>query len=332
MASGPAVTSPVEIRKITLGVRDFRDLPAKIEERFPDVAVVYAPDDDAIMRELADSDAYTGFYLTREQLRAAKNLKWCHAFSAGVEHWLDNGIADHDVILTNSSGVHAINIAEHVFALMLAFARSLPNLLKAQEEHSWRGREDTAPEVFELDGQTVAIVGTGDIGLAVAARAKAFGMRTIGVRRSTDKPAGENIDEQIPFAELGNRLGEIDHVVISLPMTDDTKGLFDAKMIRAMKPGSYLYNIGRGGIVDQDALIEALNEGHLGGAGLDVTTPEPLPADSPLWDAKNVIITAHTSGSTPRYEERAIKLFGDILQQLRDGEEPQNRVDVSAGY
>ncbi len=327
-----ADSSPVTIRKVVIGNDLWPNAVQSVKDRFPDLDIVLETDSARIDQHLGDADAYTGFSLSREQLEKGRQLKWVHALSAGVEHWINAGIADRDVILTNSSGVHATNIAEHVFAMLLSFARQLPVLQRAQEKKIWRDNDNFREAIFELDGQSMAIVGTGAIGSAVATRAKAFGLRTVGVRRNPESAAPDGIDEQIAFGDLKGRLGDADHVVICLPMTDETAGLFDDELLAAMKPGSHLFNIGRGGIIDQDALIANLHSGHLAGAGLDVTTPEPLPADSPLWDAPNTIITAHTSGNTPKYGERALKLFGDNLEALLSGSEPKNVVDVTAGY
>ncbi len=323
---------PMTINKVVIGVNLWGNAAESVRQRFPDIDVVLEPDADKVAAQLADADAYTGFRLSAEQLDQAPQLKWVHSLSAGVEQWLSAGIAERGLLLTNSSGVHATNIAEHVFAMMLAFARQLPSLFGSQQRHTWRDNDTFDEHVFELEGQKLIIVGTGAIGSAVARRAKAFGMETVGVRRHPTREAVPDIDEQVSFDKMKALLGDADHVVICLPMTPDTKGLFSADVIAAMKPGAHFFNIGRGGIVDQDALIAALRSGHLGGAGLDVTTPEPLPGDSPLWDMPNVIITAHTSGSTPKYGERALGLFGDILQRLREGREPINVVDPAAGY
>ncbi len=331
-STAPVDGGPMTIEKVVVGVNIWGDIVGEMRSRFPDVEIVLEPDQDKVVAHLADADAYTGFRLTADQLDQAPRLKWVHSLSAGVEQWLGAGIAERGLLLTNSSGVHATNIAEHVFAMMLAFARQIPLLLESQKRHQWRDNDTFDKRVFELDGQKVLIVGTGAIGRAVAMRARAFGMSTVGVRRHPGRDAIPHIDEQIAFEDMHRHLGDADHVVICLPMTSETKGLFSADVIAAMKPGSYFYNIGRGGIVDQDALIAALQSGHLGGAGLDVTTPEPLPDDSPLWDTPNTIITAHTSGNTPKYGERALGLFGEILGRLRDGREPINVVDPAAGY
>lgn len=329
---GVTARTPMTIDKVVIGVDIWQANVEAVQRRFPEIDIVLEPDAEKVVEQLADADVYTGFRLSAEQLDAAPRLKWVHSLSAGVEQWLNSGIADRGLLLTNSSGVHATNISEHVFAMMLAFARQLPLLLDAQKRHQWRDNDTFDQHVFELDGQKLMIVGTGAIGAAVAQRGKAFNMTTVGVRRHPTRESVPFVDEQVSSEDMQPHLGDADHVVICLPMTSETKGLFSAEVIASMKAGAHLFNIGRGGIIDQDALIDALLSGHIAGAGLDVTTPEPLPDDSPLWDLPNVIMTAHTSGNTPKYGERALALFGDILERLRDGREPLNVVDPSAGY
>jgi phosphoglycerate dehydrogenase-like enzyme len=203
-------------------------------------------------------------------------------------------------------------------------------LLRAQIQHEWRD-EATHREVGELQGQTVLIAGMGEVGRAVAQRAVAFGMRVNGLRRRADAlPAG--FDQVYAIGDLHAALANADHVVVTLPNTPRSGGLFDAAAFAAMKPGASIYNVGRGPVIDTAALIAALASGHLGGAGLDVTDPEPLPAYSPLWDMENVLITAHTSGATPRYWERQADLIADNIRRIQRGDAPRNLVDLDAGY
>jgi phosphoglycerate dehydrogenase-like enzyme len=223
------------------------------------------------------------------------------------------------------------NIPEHVLALLLAFARRLPQLLSAQRDRRWRDTE-THAEVFEVSGQTLLLVGMGDIGLATGERAAALGMEVTGFRRRSGQPTPEFVTRVYWQEELHEALGNADHVLVSLPLTPATRGLIDAEALAAMRPGAFLYNVGRGPVVDQAALEAALAEGLLGGAGLDVTDPEPLPPESPLWAMENVIITAHTSGASPRYWDRAIELVVENVRRFRAGEELVNRVDLDAGY
>jgi phosphoglycerate dehydrogenase-like enzyme len=240
-------------------------------------------------------------------------------------------LAARGIVVTNNSGVHAPNIAEHLMAMMLAFARQLPFLYRGQLAREWRD-STTRPRVFELSGQTLLVVGLGDIGLALAERAAAFGMRVIGTRRRPEQPAPSTVSRVVATDRLAEVLPEADHVAICLPLTAGTRGLFDAAMLTRMKPTGYLYNIGRGPIVATDALVEALANGGLGGAGLDVTDPEPLPPDSPLWAMDNVLITMHTSGGTPHYWDRALELLVANIDRYERGEELHNRVDPETGY
>jgi phosphoglycerate dehydrogenase-like enzyme len=212
---------------------------------------------------------------------------------------------------------------------MLAFARQIPLFVRDQDRASWRGWGD-APAFFELGGQRVLCLGTGDIGQEVARRLASFGCEMIGASRSGYAVPGFN--HCVSFDDLEAELALADHVVSSLPLTESTRQIYDRKRIGATKRGAYFYNVGRGGTVDQDALIEALKNGHLAGAGLDVVEPEPLPGDSPLWAMKNVIITGHTSGNSPQAMQRMADLAVEQLYRYQSGDDLLNVVDVTAGY
>jgi phosphoglycerate dehydrogenase-like enzyme len=280
---------------------------------------------------LAVADAAVLWTMKPEWLEAAPRLRWVHTGGAGIEGLPLADLAARGVTLTNNSGIHVPNMPEHVLALMLAFARRLPTLIRCQTRHEWRD-EATHREVFDLEGQRVLLVGMGDIGLGLGERAAALGMAIEGLRRRESLDAPAFVERVWPVASLRAALSNADHVVNSLPMTSETRGMFDAAAFAAMKPGAFFYNVGRGGTVDQDAMIAALQTGHLGGAGLDVTDPEPLPADSPLWDMEQVIITSHTSGASPRYWERATRLIEENLGLWLAGERLRNTVDLHAGY
>ncbi len=278
-----------------------------------------------------DADAIIGWRLSSAQLERSPRLRWLQTTSAGVERVLTPEMIERGVVITNASGVHAVSISEHLMAMMLAFARCLPCLMRNQDHHVWRD-EKVRERVFELHGQTLLVVGMGDIGIALAERAMGFGMRLLGVRQRIDLPEPPPFSRISSVADLDTVLPEADHVAICLPLTERTRGLFDTEKIERMKSGAYLYNIGRGQIIDQGALIEALRGGHLGGAGLDVTDPEPLPIDSPLWDLPNVMITAHTSGSSPVYWERASAIIAENIRRWQSGEPLINEVDAARGY
>ncbi|KAF0815132.1 Glycerate dehydrogenase [Andreprevotia sp. IGB-42] len=263
-------------------------------------------------------------------LEAAPELAWIHTVGAGVDKLLTPRLIASDVIVTNSSGVHGNNMAEHILGLMLSFARQLPTLWRAQQQQHWIG--PPLAGTFELAGQTLAIVGLGSIGEALAERAHALGLRVLGVRRQPGGVPPSGVEQVFTSAQLDEVLARADHVAVALPLTPDTTGLFDAARIAAIKPGAYFYNVGRGELVDQDALFAALQAGKLGGLGLDVTTPEPLPAASPLWQHPKVLITAHTSGGTPHYNLRVADLLAENLQRYRTDQPLINVVDKHAGY
>lgn len=302
---------------------------ARLRERYPDLNLIV--DDDPTPDVLATADALVSWSIDETMLAAMPRLAWYQTGGAGVEGLPLAALAARGIILTNNSGVHAINMSEHVLALMLAFARALPRLMRAQQARRWRD-EETRNSTFELHGQSLLLVGVGDIAIGVAERAAAFGMRISGVRRRSrlDPPAA--IPTMVPLARLHDALAEADHVVVSLPLTNQTCGLLGAAEIAAIQPGGYVYNVGRGAVIDQAALIDALAAGRLGGAGLDVTDPEPLPADSPLWGMENVLITAHTSGASPNYWDRGITIIEENVARFRAGESLINEVDLDAGY
>ena len=263
-------------------------------------------------------------------LEAAPNLRWIHQRGAGIDRIATPRLVASDVVLTNGSGNHAPNIAEHVLCLMLAFARGLPALVRAQQQRCWQPPK--AGAVFELGGQTLALVGVGAIGSALGQRAAALGMEVVGVRRSSGAAPPPGVARVVALDGLDAVLAAADHVAISLPLTSETRGLFSTARLAAMKPGAYLYNVGRGGTVDHGALLDALRSGHIAGAGLDVTEPEPLPADSPLWLEPGVVVTAHSSGMTPRSFERYQHLLLDNLRRQVRGEPLLNVVDKRLGY
>jgi len=304
----------------------------RLAREFPQLDLPLAETPEALADVLGQAVALVGgTSITAELLAAAPRLRWLQATSAGVEEFLIPELRDRPITLTNFSGVAAPNIAEHVLALVLAFARGLKPLLERQARRDWP-EEDRSVPTFELSGQILGVVGMGDIGDEVAKRAHALGMRVIATQRHEEEPpayverllTGEDgLDELLPIA---------DHVVLCLPLTAETRHTIGAAELARMQPSAYLYNIGRGDLIDQDGLIEALCAGRIAGAGLDVATPEPLPPESRLWDLPNVLITDHTAGETPRYWDRGIELVVDNLRRFLAGEPLQNVVDTRAGY
>ena len=290
---------------------------------------VYTRDKTEIEPRLDDIEVAVGG-VPRDLLAQAPNLRWFQQWGAGAD-WLMKRpeVADKDFVLTNVSGIHAVPISEHIFAFLLAFARQFPSATRDQLSATWSQRE--VQPAFELAGKTMLLLGVGAIGARTAQLAQAFGMRVVGVRRNADKRL-EPIDEMVPLDALQRVLPEADVVVLTLPLTPDTHHIIGEAELRVFKDTALLVNIGRGGLVDEPALVRALEEGRLAGAGLDVFETEPLPEDSPLWGMENVIITPHTSGDTPHYDERALEIFLDNLRRYAKGEPLTHVVDKRLGY
>jgi phosphoglycerate dehydrogenase-like enzyme len=263
-------------------------------------------------------------------VRRSERLRWVQATSAGAGEQVASAGLRRDelerVAVTSAAGVHAGPLAEFALFGLLAFTKDLPRLLHDQRAHRW-GHYPVA----ELSGRTLLIVGLGQIGEEVARLAAAFGMRVIGVNRSgrTDSLHVQDIRRT---DELNACLPEADAIVVAAPLTDETRGLIDAEAIARCKTGAILVNVGRGGVVDEAALIEALRSGRLAGAALEVFAREPLPADSPLWDLPNVLVSPHTAGLSLREDERIVALFVENLGRYLRGEPLKNRVDPELLY
>ncbi len=303
----------------------------ELRTRFPEITFVQA-DGERVQEEIGDATAVVCWRLSQEALTNGEQLQWIHVPAAGIEQILRvPGLVERNVLVTNGSGTSAPNMAERTLGLMLAFGSRLPWLQRSQEHRAWR--EWGALEgVFELTEQTLVIVGLGAIGTEIAKRAKPFGMRVIGVQRTSSSDLPAYVDERVTIDELDSALAQADHVVNSLPSTPSTRRLFNAGRFAAMKPGAHFYNMGRGTTVNTQDLIEALQSGHLAGAGLDVTDPEPLPKESPLWGLENVIITSHTSGHSPKMLERRFDLLCENIRRYQAGETLINIVDQAHGY
>lgn len=317
------------IRKVVFTYEADEGLVQAVREELSGATIVATEAEDELRREIVDAQMTIGPGYDVDILQAAGELVWHHVPWAGVERIASPEMAAKGITLTNSRGISAPNMAEHAIAFVLAFARAFPEFWQEQQRRAWRGWENP-PAFFELSDQTVLLLGTGAIGSAIASRLRPFGCRIIGARRTGG--ALDVFDQVVAFDGLDDILPEVDHVVSTLPFTPYTEGIVDRAFIERMKPGSYFYNLGRGGTVDQDALIEALRNGHLAGAGLDVTDPEPLPEDSPLWDAPNTIITGHTSGSSPLFKQRGIDLLRENLRRWHAGQDLVSVVDLEYGY
>ncbi len=279
-------------------------------------------------------------------------LRWIQLPSAGADHIRELPVWTSDIILTASQGIHTVPMSEHLFAMLLALNRQLPAILRAQEQHEWTHNRREAPlRMSELRGKTMGIVGWGKIGNGIAHLARAFGMRVVGTRWSvivprqaprtdggayTDPPWLEAEDAPpdilYPSAQLHEVLTQSDVVVVLLPLTAETRHSISKAEFRAMKRGALFFNLGRGAVVDEDALISALQSGHLAGAGLDVFAQEPLPRPSPLWTMPNVIVSPHVGGMSDRTRDRGAWLFAVNLTRYLEGQELINQVHRDQGY
>ena len=292
-------------------------LAEAIRDRWPQMRVVYLANYDTLDKELPDAHIFVGASLRPEQFAHAKQLKWIHSTAAGVSQLMYPELRNSGVIVTNPSGIFSPPMAEHTMGMILALARNFPDTVRFQDAAKWAQQDlwDKPQHLSEVNGRLLLIVGYGSIGRELAKRAQAFGMRIWGVTRSGkgDTTYAERIQ---PASELHQALPHADYIVIAAPDTPETKHLIGAEQIARMKRGARLINIGRGSLLDEAALISALESGQLGGAALDVTTPEPLPSDSALWKAPNLFITPHTAGETRRYEDNVIDILMDNLDRL----------------
>ena len=264
-------------------------------------------------------------------LEVAPKLRWVQGSMAGAgEVARAAGLVETDVVVTTASGIYSGPLAEFVLMGMLQHVKGLDLLRKDKATRTWRQGTTGA-----LERKTLCVVGTGSIGRAIADRARPFGMRVVGVKRAVreDDAAWASFDDLYETADLGEALGQADFVALTLPGTPQTEGLFDAQTIAAIKPGAYFANVGRGRVVKEAALVEALQGGHLSGAALDVFEVEPLPEESPLWGMENVIISAHTTDVVPELINAAqADLFCENLRRYLAGEELINVLDKRLMY
>ncbi len=289
--------------------------------------------DEEFRAMLAEADVLYDFPRghTENLLEAAPKLRWVQGSMAGAGEVAEKaGLKETDVTVTTASGVFSGPLAEFALAALLHHAKELDRLRREKEEKVWR-----QTTTGSLEGKTLCIVGLGDIGRAVAARAKPFGVRIIGVKRTVreDDAAWRHADDLYATEDLKAALGGADYVVATLPGTPETRHLLDAEVLRSLKEGAYFVNIGRGSVVDEAALVEALRTGHLSGAALDVFETEPLPESSPLWEMEGVIVSPHSTDMVPQIiNKRQTDLFCDNLRRYLAGEELINVLDKRLLY
>ncbi len=294
----------------------------------PGVELVAAAQGEALAGQLAGAQATIGL-CDAATLAAAKSLHWIQALSVGVERCVTvPGLAERGIVLTNMQRTSGLPIAEHAIAMTLALARGLPRLIRQQQAGEWR-EDDTG--MREIGGRTLLVVGLGGIGTEVARRAHGLGMRVTAIRNSSREGPDFVAKVGLP-SELMAFAADADVVVNATPLTPETTGIFDERFFAAMKKGGYFISVGRGQSTITADLVAALNSGQLGGAGLDVTEPEPLPAGHPLWAMPNVIISPHISAASDAQGERYWILVAENLRRYVAGEPLLNVVDIKRGY
>ncbi len=277
---------------------------------------------------IGDVDAVYG-QVTAEDFPSASKLRWVQSPSAGVEWmWRVPGLQESDVVVTNMRGAHAVTIAEHTFAMLLTHTRAMRGFEQNQREHKW-GRADLP--LTSLKGLTMGIIGFGNIGRAIARRATGFEMRVLAVDAEA-VPPGEGVEEVWLLDRLNDLCREADVLVISAPITPTSRGMVTQTQIRLLKRGSYLLQMSRGAICNEAALVDALEEGHLAGAGLDVTETEPLPVGDPLWTAPNLIVTPHSSAASPLTTNLVWSILAENVGRFTRGEPLMNLVDKRRGW
>lgn len=262
-------------------------------------------------------------------LHGSPALEWLQTNSAGVEAYIQPGVLAGDTLLTNATGAYGLAIAEHMLGMLLELFKKLELYRDAQKSGAWQSQG----AVKAVYGSTVLVLGMGDIGGEFAARCKALGAKVIGVRRSP-RPCPEYADEVHLLEDLDSLLPQADVVAVTLPGTDATRGLMSRERLAKMKEGAVLLNVGRGFIVDTEALCDALERGHLSGAGVDVSDPEPLPPTHRLWNIPTAVVTPHISGFYHLREthERIVGIFLENLRHFQAGEPLRNLVDFATGY
>jgi phosphoglycerate dehydrogenase-like enzyme len=306
----------------------------RLAQEFPQLQIAQRTSYDGIEADLRDAEIVFTISLRPEQFAAARNLRWLHVPSAAVHELLFAELVNSGVVLTNSREVHGPVVAEHVMALIFALAKKIPQAAVLQQQHIW-GQElmwKAGVRPREIAGATLGLIGVGSIGRRVAEMASALGMRVLAVREHVEKGRPPGVAAVFAPEALDDMLKQSDYVVLAAPLVGATQGLIDAARLAVMKTDACLINVGRGPQVDERALAAALTTRRIAGAALDVFEREPLPADSPLWDIKNLLITPHTGSITEKLWHRHYELFSDNLRRYLSGQPLRFVVDKQKGY
>jgi phosphoglycerate dehydrogenase-like enzyme len=311
-----------------------RHFVEQLRRDFPQHTFTEAWDRDTIRRLLPDADAAFTPFVDRDVFPLATRLRWIQSPAVGVGSLMFGELLQSPVVITSARGIRARSIAEHVLGVTIALARRLPVAMRAQIAHRWAQDElDGADvDVRTLHGQRMGIVGLGSIGMELVKIAAPFGFRISAIRRRATEPAPPGVERVWPPDRLPDLLAASDVVVLAAPHTPETRHLIGRRELERIKRGALLVNIARGKLLDDEAVIEALRDGRLAGAALDVFTEEPLAASSPYWDLPNVIVTPHTSGALRDYWTPLVALFSENLRRFEHGEPLLNVVDKAAGY
>jgi len=304
----------------------------RIARALPHDEVVDARSAEDRRRELSAADVLVATRISADEFKRAGRLRWIHSTAVGVGGLLPPDVVESPVTVTNSRGVHSEAIAEHAIALMLALRRRLHVAAARQAAHEWAQTEISNERVPTLTRSRLLVVGLGSIGERVATFAAALGFRVTGVRRRLDRPVPPGVDEVVGAEELHRVLGQADVVLLALPRTTSTRALFGAREFELMRPSAVFVNVARGRLIDEAALVAALEAKQIAGAGLDAFEQEPLPADHPLWRLPNVLITPHTAAFAGEYWAPVVDLFLENMARYRDGRPLVNVVDKAFGY
>jgi D-2-hydroxyacid dehydrogenase (NADP+) len=305
----------------------------RLRQRFPQITFIHAHSDADALAAIESVDVALASRMSPAMVEHAPRLRWVHSTAAAVGILPLKELAARNIAVTNSRGIQAPAIAEFVIGGLLVLARRFNLMLEAQRERRWIQNELAGESwPWSLRGRTMTIIGLGTIGQEVARRAHAFGMRVIGIRRRLDQPKPAFVDRIAGPDELDDALRGCDVLVIAAPFIAETDRLIRAEQFALLNRGAVVINVARGKITDEAALIAALQNGHLGGAVLDVFEHEPLEPSNPLWGLPNVIVSPHVSGLRPDHWDDVIDLFGDNIERFQRGEPLVNLVDPRAGY
>ncbi len=305
----------------------------ELKRRFPKIDFVRAHTRDEAGALIHDVDICFTPFLNPNWIPLAQKLRWVHSSAAAVEGLLPlKELAARDIVVTNSRGVQAIAMAEHVIGGLLVLSRKFDRLLEAQREKQWIQNELTEDWPWLLHGKRMTVVGLGTIGLEVAKRAHAFGMKVTGVRRRIDEKRPRFIDRVLSPEQIDDAVDGCDVLVLAAPGVSATKGMIQESHIARLNPGAIVVNVARGAVIDEAALVRALETRRLGGAVLDVFNTEPLPPDSPFWSLPNVVVSPHSSGFRATHWDDVLDLFTDNLRRWLRGKPLRNLVDPAAGY